>query len=1275
MVIALAIAIITIATLIVVSYGVKADPLYNSLRDGDDFNINVTDITNTELWGTGSTGANGFNAVNGSLIKPNTDQEAIVFNRHTNFNNTVTANFTVKGTYSGEINTGIFTRGLNNINSQVKNSVVRAFWSNSTWGWVITEVSGAVTNTLCYGITNPSPETGYVRVMLNVTNDNYTFTVNGTTIYDTITLGNTSLFYNHANSPGVSYEYSGLFAKSPNATFNDWRVWENISRAFEIDYVTGDELYDVYSRWENNSTYEGGWITAKGIDTFNSTIQSPQWSAVTYAYDVDHTSSLSYTGERVEIISSNDASPKNGYTYLWQNATWPNNATVESSKTDTTYFYGGISLQNESISLSNDYSNVNVYQIRENVQFNYRNLAGTIITLGSFDNHGYNISMSIERTSSKYILTAISLDDGYMETYNISIALVYETTSNTFVCIGDTGGVTGGGYIIGWAMDNFTLSNRSASSFATYHYNIPYRSFVKWVNISGNITDTNIWLGYGDNHTDINTNTFYNVTTNTTFLNEQLMGSILQFRIWMNSTTNYVSNITMGLMQRNETINMTVAGKSNHFTSIANAVNGTMDGDTIYVYPSWSYGKVYVKHNITIDGLDNETCRLNVTQFNGATTYTALHIIGSDFNVTIKKINISQPNTGIEHLYETLHDGYITVDGTRFYDCYYGLYVQHINGTIKNSAFIQDKPIGGWVTPQESTSKAMNLQWGNWTIHNNFIKLYAHGVYIRQGNGHVYDNYISCYDGGYWDQGGIIIYPWEQNGTTSIHGNYIYNASWGISLEDSDIVYIYDNTIHECNLAISIFQRDPGGVRWRLNWDDYGGYARVSNNLLIGDMATRGFNLYGDTFVELDGNRILHQNNTIATYNPTMRIFAKTNPQDSTWEKTGLFYINNTYIEDCGTGFRTDSGYSGFPSGSLPERWVGMLEVHINNMTIESPKSTETFAWFEANSTSTVRNLTINNASTNGIIIQSDMGSTIDKYTTNNVNYCINNQGPLFTKVYNSTFNNGIYGFYLNSDAFIVTNTNHDAWYQNWYNTTERNAIVWNPIMDNVTTPFTTIPTTAGDWYVPVYSGVFNRSSVESNEHYVVAHFGNRSTFKTVPGESLSFNYTYSTTTVLDPWTGLPTSTGESINYGLQTTSTSQQVWMLENVYFNGNIRNNVVSNASVTATSNILRNGEVHESGAIIEHTTNTTHISFNATSGEIYTIGIFAFPDDMFSIIPDFANLGTGYISVLICLPLTLLFLMFISAPVVLIYGAIGNSTKKYVKSRRKPQRRRYH
>jgi len=268
----------------------------------------------------------------------------------------------------------------------------------------------------------------------------------------------------------------------------------------------------------------------------------------------------------------------------------------------------------------------------------------------------------------------------------------------------------------------------------------------------------------------------------------------------------------------------------------------------------------------------------------------------------------------------------------------------------------------------------------------------------------------------YEDAGAIVIYTWTQNGTTIIKNNIIINASFAISMEETYLTYIYNNTIIDSDIGISIVQRDSP-YYLRPSQRGYGGINYIHNNTMIGDMSFCGLNLYGHQKVFADNNVMI---NGTATFAGRASVLVyHSNPCAEGKLNQGTYYINNTQATNCGTGLFMRS---------MSAAALGTLEVHVNNFTVVDSNADVGAYLYTSNKTSTYENISITHKTgtygTEGICVQYPRNGTLSNIYINGYEQglCIQQFNTLVYR--NITIENCDYGISYRptgEDTFVTT--------------------------------------------------------------------------------------------------------------------------------------------------------------------------------------------------------------------------------------------------------------
>lgn len=738
--------------------------------------------------------------------------------------------------------------------------------------------------------------------------------------------------------------------------------------AFTIDEREKSELHRPYD-YGNNTTVQSGRISMSGIDSFNGYAQSSQWTVVSNSIQPDRASSIGQKNNMLYMQSSNDVS--GSLTHIYQDAIFPNNHSVDIKwQSDTYNNWGAIgTIDGEAYNQTTaiNHTGFAVYVRGTYAYVGYIDTSNTTTIISSTSSQTYNWTLSVERNSTHFIGWAINTDTSVKISGSVLISSVNNGTNQTNICIGDFGAPFSGQYYIDCYFDNYNSSNKSPiGNYGFYQYNL-FGSNVTWLNFTGNLNSTYIFARSHNNYSALKANPFTNITgileSNNISLNctlgTPITGSTIEFIIYFNYSEAFIDKIKLGGWQRNQTYNLTV-GATSLYEDVYDALNGTTHGDTVYVdNNTYENNIIYSYTNVTIEGQDNQTSTLKYSP----TLSYLWQIKNIDYNLTFKNINMSTSNVGIyrtQYLFND--DSELHIEDCRFFDAYYPIYLSYSNITVKNSFFDYNK-----TSPTGTTRKAIRIENGNITFQNSTTRNYYTGVYGQQTNGLVDNNTFYCISRDidpYDDAGGVIIYPWTQNGTTIVKNNLMYNASWGISIEEPDQLIVYGNTIYESDIGISTVQR-AGQYYQRPQWRGFGGYSYIHNNTIIGDMTFTGIQSQGIQYNIIENNQLYYQNTSLS-YRAAMMIYNQyANEGDGVqWGKS---YINNTIMDKIGSPFRT------FSYGSA----YGSQEIHINGLN--ATNATNGITLLQVNRSSTFENISIqsNTLPIEGLTVQVPLEGSI----------------------------------------------------------------------------------------------------------------------------------------------------------------------------------------------------------------------------------------------------------------------------------------------------------
>lgn len=1006
----------------------------------------------------------------------------------------------------------------------------------------------------------------------------------------------------------------------------------------------GDELNRPYFTG-TNATIAADRITPIGIDDFSMAELSNQWTYHVWSGQVDIPASMGIVNDKLYMISSNNVDPTGAVAYIYQDARWPNNHTIETWSDGSSENWGAISTlsgvqatQHETPYTCGFY----VYTTGTTARIGYQNLANTLTSLGTLS-ATYNWTLSIENDGINYIGTAVNIDTGVKLTKSVAIASVWNNTNQTLIGIGDFTPPIGGNYWYDCYFDNYSCTNRPSTSIAEFYQYLPHGGNLTHIIFEGNLTKTYIYARSADNYSALMASAWTNITgalspiTNATLnctLATNMTGSTIAFRAYFNYSNAYIDRITFTGNHRTGNKNMSVSATGD-YEGLFDAINGTVDGDTVWLtIGNWVVPTIYSYKNVTLIGEDKEgSLILHETPLS-----IAWRIENRHYDIEFRNTNLSSPNVGIYRAFQSVYDNsHITLTNARFWGCYYPIYVTYSNLTAAGCYFDYNSS-----TTTAVSRKAIRVENGNATVENCEFQNYFHGVYIQQGNGIVENNTIYCIStetnpSGYDDAGGIVIYPWTQNGTTIIRNNYIYDASWGISIEEPDHIWIENNYIHESDIAISTVQR-AANFMWRHQWRGFGGYNWINNNTLIGDMTSYGIQIYGHQRTWMDGNHILYGNGTSYLY-PSIYIY-NTLPNEG-GGYYGITWINNTLIEYTYVAFSQRSYTSA----------VGTQEVHINNLTAHD--ITTGMILLQANRTSTYENITlIGDGTSIGITEQNCYNGTLNNVMIYNFKYGLEIQNTLMLNHLNTTFQNCDLGIYNRPNLFSAPT----GWFLDETQSQKNNKTFYN-----IATPGTTIAVMSntadvvGDWRnfsnLTFYASPNLGDSLFTAGSKSIRVYGARSTFLTPHGGTISI-----------------TAQGANITYDYPTTA-SQSYWLLTDYSYNNVTDNNVDS--LVTFELNnlpLIDMMRVFKNDNEITIFKNDTNVSFYATGGYTYELRTTTEIDDLFAGLRHMTNIGLDFMMILAMAAAAIVATILIATITLPILGIFISSMGKTMGRRRR-------
>jgi parallel beta-helix repeat protein len=226
-------------------------------------------------------------------------------------------------------------------------------------------------------------------------------------------------------------------------------------------------------------------------------------------------------------------------------------------------------------------------------------------------------------------------------------------------------------------------------------------------------------------------------------------------------------------------------GSGGAYTSIQDAINASIDGDTVFVYNGTYYENVVVNKSLNLNGED-----INTTIVNGGGSGDVVQVIAGLVNITGLNITNSGGNSG---------DAGIELNNVQYCKIYnnnvssnhqFGIYLQdsHQNNITGNRVMNNQDGIhisGSSGNIIHGNDISLNNSWGIyiiWSSNNNITdnKVSSNiwgGIYLYSSSNYIVGNNISS-NGGY----GIFVYS---SPNTKIIGNILID--YGIFIDGGDI--------------------------------------------------------------------------------------------------------------------------------------------------------------------------------------------------------------------------------------------------------------------------------------------------------------------------------------------------------------------------------------------------------------------------------------------------------------------------------------------------------
>ena len=199
-----------------------------------------------------------------------------------------------------------------------------------------------------------------------------------------------------------------------------------------------------------------------------------------------------------------------------------------------------------------------------------------------------------------------------------------------------------------------------------------------------------------------------------------------------------------------------------------------------------------------------------------------------------------------------------------------------------------------------------------------------------------------------------------------------------------------------------------------------------------------------------------------------------------------------------------------------------------------------------------------------------------------------------------------------------------------------------------------------------IYRGTFDPIVITTDGFFYI-HYDKKNLFKTEYGETLTLRYIYDTRIMIDGF-GIPYEVEYSIWYVNVTTSVEQRLWVMKNIFFSGNTRLNVISEARITSSGRMLTHGSAREDSYDIYTWHDTSYIYFNVTSGHAYSVKIFTFHEDTFEIIKALTEIGMANLGVFCVFTIALLGLMVVGGVILITISGTMKNVKGQMRGRRR-------